>query len=93
MTPISTALLAERTKRGWNQRRAAQFLGTSQPQYQKWESGENEPGGHYYPAIFTFLGLDEHEAAVLVLRDRLARQNVPLDAARDWRAHLSQGSE
>ena len=85
MTPISTALLAERTRRGWNQRAAARWFKTTQPTYSKWELGA-EPGGEYLPAIWAFLGLDEQGAAELVFRDRMHRAGVTLDQARRMRA-------
>lgn len=92
MTPLATALLAERTLRRWNQRTAAQELGVSQAQYQKWESGENEPGGRYYPRIFEFLRLTEPQAAELILQDRLARARVSLQEAEEWKSRGPRGN-
>lgn len=56
----------------------------SQPAYLDWEKGDSEPSGQYYPALFKFLRLDENGAAVLLLRDRLARGHVPFDAVKEW---------
>ena len=90
VTPIAIALRAERDARGWNQRRAAQHFDVSQAQYQRWETKGEEPGGKYYSALASFLGLDKAAAAELVLRDRLARQDVPFEEAEDWTARAER---
>lgn len=90
MTPISAALKAERSRRGWNQRRCAQLLGVSQPTYQKWEAGKDDPGGEWYPGIITFLGLDVKAAADLALRQKLAVANISLAVIEEWRGRAEK---
>lgn len=90
-TPLGQAIKAERQRRGLTTREVAEEMSglvgkvIPQPTVNRWETGVVEPAAEHYDAIFRFLGMDEAEGAILVLRSRLARAGLDPLAGRHWR--------
>ncbi len=94
MTPISSRLAAERKRRKWGQRAAADFFGITQPAYGQWENGEDQPAARHYPAIRAFLGIDDDdEFNRLIVADRLAHADMTLEEAKELSLLLREAEE
>ncbi len=69
LSPLGVRLVAARAERGWTQRQAADVMGVSQNAVNLWEHG-SIPNRSHLKRLARFLGIDLHEAMVLVVGER-----------------------
>jgi transcriptional regulator with XRE-family HTH domain len=62
---IGLRLFAERTKRDWSLREAAEHLGLSKTRYRAWEMGEYLPAPRFQVVVSKFVGLSLNELSLL----------------------------